>query len=131
MMAKKSNTADSTDRPNDDGPKFEDALAQLEQIVHDLEEGQIGLDEALQGYERGVKLLRRCYDLLQGAERRIEMLTGLDANGNPVTTPFENQATTSPEEKGQRRTASRTTPQGYVDAADPTGVDETGGGDVR
>ncbi len=126
MMAKKSTTADLAD-----GPSFEEALQQLEQIVHDLEEGQIGLDEALQGYERGVKLLRRCYDLLQGAERRIEMLTGLDANGNPITAAFDDQATTAPEEKSQRRTAPHTPSEGYSGLGGPTGVDETGGGDVR
>jgi exodeoxyribonuclease VII small subunit len=122
MMAKKSTTADLAGGASAEGPSFEDALRQLEQIVHDLEEGQIGLDDALQGYERGVKLLRCCYAMLQGAERRIEMLTGLDADGNPITAAFENQATTAPEEKSQRRTASRTASLG-----DATGVDETGG----
>jgi exodeoxyribonuclease VII small subunit len=122
MMAKKSPPAESVD-----GPSFEEALQQLEQIVHALEEGQIGLDEALQGYEKGVKLLRRCYGLLEGAERRIEMLTGLDASGNPITAPFDDQATTAPEEKSQRRTASRTTSPGCTDPGGPTGVDETGG----
>ena len=86
------------------------------------------MDEALQGYEKGVKLLRRCYGLLEGAERRIEMLTGLDANGNPLTATFDDQATTTAErEKSQRRTAPRTTPEGYADSGGPSGVDVTGG----
>ncbi len=122
MMAKKSTPPEPAA-----GPSFEDALADLERIVHDLEEGQIGLDGALERYEQGVKLLRRCYDLLQGAERRIEMLTGLDVNGNPITEPFADQATTAPEEKSQRRTASHTTSESCAEPGSPSGVDETGG----
>ena len=49
MMAKKSTTADLAGGASAEGPSFEDALRQLEQIVHDLEEGQIGLDDALRG----------------------------------------------------------------------------------
>ncbi len=39
-----------------------------------------------------MKLLRRCHDLLQRAERRIELLSGVDAEGNPITTPLEDPA---------------------------------------
>lgn len=74
-------------------PSFEQALAALEQIVHELEEGRLGLAESLARYEEGVKLLRQCHGLLQQAERRIELLTGLDAAGNPVTEPFDDRAT--------------------------------------
>ena len=102
-----------------DGPTFEESLQQLDAIVHALEEGQIGLDESLQRYEEGVKLLRRCYDLLQGAERRIELLTGLDMDGNPVTEPFDDQATLAAEQKSQRRTASRSPGEGAATDDDP------------
>ena len=53
-------------------PSFEQALASLEGIVHDLEEGQIGLAESLARYEQGVKYLRQCYELLQTAERKMK-----------------------------------------------------------
>jgi len=79
--------------PPADQPDFEAALAELEQIVHELEEGQIGLDDSLKRYERGVKLLRRCYGLLEGAERKIELLSGVDSQGNPVTQPLEDVST--------------------------------------
>jgi len=78
-----------------DQPTFEEALQRLEEIVHLLEEGEIGLNEALARYEEGVKLLRQLYDLLQRAERRIELLSGVDAEGNPVTKPFDDTATAS------------------------------------
>jgi exodeoxyribonuclease VII small subunit len=84
-------------------PSFEDALKRLEEIVHSLEEGNVGLSEALERYEEGVKLLRQSYELLQRAERRIELLSGVDAEGNPITQPLEDTATIDQPEPGNRR----------------------------
>ncbi len=83
--------------------RFEDALERLEEIVHALEEGDIGLNESLERYEEGVKLLRQSYELLQRAERRIELLSGVDAEGNPITQPFDDTATIDQDEPGKRR----------------------------
>jgi exodeoxyribonuclease VII small subunit len=83
--------------------RFEDALQRLEEIVHALEEGDIGLNESLERYEEGIKLLRQSYELLQRAERRIELLSGVDAEGNPITQPFDDTATIDQDEPGQRR----------------------------
>src|SRR5216117_2895757 len=55
---------------------FEQALAELERIVRELENGQIGLEESLTHYEKGVTLLKRCYGQLQQAEQRIVLLKG-------------------------------------------------------
>jgi exodeoxyribonuclease VII small subunit len=87
--------------PNDpsDQPNFEQSLARLDEIVRLLEEGELGLDEALARYEEGVKLLRQSYELLERAERRIEILSGLDAEGNPVTRPLEDVSTLSLDEQ--------------------------------
>jgi exodeoxyribonuclease VII small subunit len=74
--------------PQSDPPSFEAALASLEAIVHDLEDGDLGLAEALARYEQGIKHLRHCYDLLEQAERKIELLTGIDAEGRAKTAPF-------------------------------------------
>ena len=79
--------------PSSEQPSFEDALKRLEEIVHALEEGELGLNEAMERYEEGVKLLRQSYELLQRAERRIELLSGVDAEGNPITQPFDDTAT--------------------------------------
>ncbi len=84
-------------------PTFEHALAGLEQIVHDLEEGQIGLAESLAKYEEGVKLLRQCYMQLEQAERKIELLTGMDAAGNPVMQSFDDQSTMALQAAGKPR----------------------------
>jgi exodeoxyribonuclease VII small subunit len=83
-------------------PSFEQALAQLETIVHQLEEGEIGLAEALAHYETGIGLLKQCYGLLERAERRIELLSGVDAAGNPITEPLADEAS-SLDEKAQNR----------------------------
>jgi exodeoxyribonuclease VII small subunit len=88
-------------------PSFENALKRLEDIVHSLEDGKLGLAEALERYEEGVKLLRQSYDLLQRAERKIELLSGIDAEGNPITQPFDDSATFNPAEPTKRRTRRR------------------------
>jgi exodeoxyribonuclease VII small subunit len=88
-------------------PSFEQALVQLEHIVHQLEDGDVGLAEALSHYEQGVKLLKQCYGLLQRAERRIELLSGVDADGNPVAEPFDDEASLALEEQAQSRSRRR------------------------
>ena len=54
---------------------FESAIAELEQIVKQLEEGDLALEKSLALFERGVELSRYCHDQLGAAERRIEVLT--------------------------------------------------------
>jgi exodeoxyribonuclease VII small subunit len=61
-----------TDQPE---PTFEQALAELEQIVERLERGQAPLDEALGLWERGEALYALCREKLDGAEGRVEELT--------------------------------------------------------
>ena len=70
-------------------PSFEDALAGLEDIVRSLEAGDVSLEDALAKYESGVGLLKHCYGQLRQAEQRILLLSGEDADGKPVTQPFE------------------------------------------
>lgn len=89
-------------------PTFEQALEQLEHIVHQLEEGEIGLAEALDHYEKGIGLLKQCYGLLERAERRVELLSGVDAAGNPITEPFADESDNTLDEKTQNRARRRT-----------------------
>jgi exodeoxyribonuclease VII small subunit len=100
---------------------FEDSLAELEAVVTDLESGELSLADALARYELGVKHLSLCQRLLERAERRIELLSGVDANGNPVTRPFDDAEAASLEEKarsrGQRRTSDATRPNGKTGTA--------------
>ena len=53
---------------------FEDALAELEQIVRRLEGGQVKLDEAIQSYERGAQLKRHCERKLNEAQQRVDRI---------------------------------------------------------
>jgi exodeoxyribonuclease VII small subunit len=55
---------------------LEEALDNLERIVSELEEGKMGLEESLDLYEKGMLLVKLCNSRLEGAERRIESLTG-------------------------------------------------------
>jgi len=85
---------------------FEQSLAELDVIVRDLEDGQLGLEDALMRYEAGVGLLKRCYTQLREAEQRILLLTGTDAEGRPLTQPFEHAPTldnASPDSKRRRK----------------------------
>lgn len=109
---------------------FEQSLAELEEIVSQLEDGQLGLSESLAKYEAGIKHLKRCYDALQKTERKIELLAGVDAEGNAITEPFDDEATTL-EEKQQTRSRRRSRPAARspdtASGKDQDDVDEQGG----
>ena len=68
--------------------KFEDALLRLEQIVDQLETGDLALENSLKVFEEGVALARRCAKYLEEAEKRIELLTK-DESGLLKAEPFE------------------------------------------
>jgi exodeoxyribonuclease VII small subunit len=72
---------------------FEESLAELENVVRDLEDGQLGLDEALARYEQGVGLIKQCHAQLHHAEQRILLLTELESDGQPILQPFKHEAT--------------------------------------
>jgi exodeoxyribonuclease VII small subunit len=57
--------------PDVSGLSFEDALAELEQIVRGLEGGQLKLEDAISCYERGAALRRHCEAKLMEAEARV------------------------------------------------------------
>lgn len=68
---------------------FDVALQQLAVSVSALEVGDLGVDGTLKQYEQSVKLLRYCYGLLDGAERTVALLKGVDADGLAETTAFD------------------------------------------
>ena len=53
---------------------FESAIAELETIVKQLEEGDLALEKSLALFERGVTLSRFCHARLEEAERRVDIL---------------------------------------------------------
>jgi exodeoxyribonuclease VII small subunit len=67
--------------------RFEDSLTRLEQLVGQLESGNLPLEESLKVFEEGIALARRCAKYLEDAEKRIEVLTK-DEQGALGTKPF-------------------------------------------
>ena len=57
---------------------FEEALAELEQILSDIEGGEVGLEESLTKYERGQFLIQHCRSILGKAEKQIEAMSKSD-----------------------------------------------------
>ncbi|MFG0273543.1 MAG: exodeoxyribonuclease VII small subunit [Phycisphaerales bacterium] len=78
---------------------FEEAIERLEAIIDRIERGEVGLEESLSEYERGVGLIRRCREVLDTAEQRIAELSvddgasGKGDGGGAPSRPME-----SPEE---------------------------------
>lgn len=77
------------------GASFEESLGELQEIVSELEDGSIGLETSLARFERGVRLLRECYSILDAAEAKVEILTRIEGT-EAITVPFENSATFDP-----------------------------------
>jgi len=75
--------ADSKDNLKD----FEKSLQNLEKVVSNMESGELGLEESLAQFEKGIKLARNCQDTLTNAEFRVEQL--IEQNGLQQTIPFE------------------------------------------
>lgn len=54
---------------------FEKALKELEQIVKELESGDVNLDESLKKFEQGIELYKKCRSTLETAEKKIKILS--------------------------------------------------------
>lgn len=81
--AKNSSTAESAEG----APDFEQALAELEGLVEQLEKGDLSLDESLKQFKRGVELTRRCQKILDQAQQTVEQLMNPDDESSAV--PFD------------------------------------------
>jgi exodeoxyribonuclease VII small subunit len=74
----------------DKPPSFEDALAELEQIVARMEGGQLPLEQSLADYRRGAELLKFCHAALGAAEQEIKILEGsVLSTFSPEQTPVD------------------------------------------
>ena len=69
---------------------FEQAMARLEEIVKQLEQGDASLEDALTLFEEGTRLMKKCTTQLDNAEQKVsKLLAGPD--GNPKEEPFEGE----------------------------------------
>ncbi len=122
---RKSRSAKPSPRPR----RFEAALDEIELIVMNLERGELDLGESLSQYQKGIETLKECHQLLNDAERKITLLSGFDADGNPVTASFDESEMTLNEKqakRGSRRTAEpkprRPAIDDEGDESDPVGL---------
>lgn len=68
-------------------PQFATTLTELETLVTQLEDPNTPLEQSLEDFEKGIKLIREAQQALQAAELRVQTL--LEQDGKPVTEPFE------------------------------------------
>ena len=77
---------------------FEQSMKQLEQIVQDLESGDMPLEKAIKKFEEGIQLSKYCTEKLDESEKRITILMK-DASGNVSDMPFAEQRQEHNEQK--------------------------------
>ena len=68
---------------------FEASLARLEQLVDQMEDGDLTLEESLKAFEAGVKLTRECQQALQSAEQKVEVL--MRQNDELIAEPLDEE----------------------------------------
>ena len=68
--------------------KFEDAMKKLEEIVQDLENGDLTLEDSLKGFEEGMNLVKFCSEKLEEADQKVRLLVK-ESDGNYSTQPFD------------------------------------------
>lgn len=76
-----------TNNPDSQNIRFEDAYRELEEIVDQLESGDLALDESMALFERGRRLIALCETQLSNAELRVTQLL-TDASGNVRAEPL-------------------------------------------
>lgn len=77
----------SSQKNPDQVAQFEQSLDELEQLVTRMEESEMGLDDSLKSFERGVALYRNCQSALEQAELRVKLL--LDPSKPETAEPFD------------------------------------------
>ena len=66
---------------------FEESMKKLEDIVIELENGNLNLDESVQKFEQGMKIAKQCNNILEEAEKKITIL--LEKDGELKEETFE------------------------------------------
>ncbi len=72
-----------------DTVSFETQLQQLEHLVTQLEQGNLPLEESLKAFEQGIKLSRQCYDKLNNAEQKVQIL--IEKNGLETIEDYQSE----------------------------------------
>ena len=87
--------------PGNAPKKFEELLARLEEIVAEMESGDLPLEKLLAGYEEGMRLVKACGDRLADAEQKVEILSRAVESSKlpPVAAPAEEIPAAKPEDE--------------------------------
>lgn len=80
--------ADRSEQP----ARFDESLAELEQLVEKLEQGDLSLEESLEQFERGVTLARQCKESLAAAEQKVQILSGDGESESLADFPNDNDS---------------------------------------
>lgn len=109
---------------------FEEAMESLEAIVSSLESERMPLEEMVQSYERGARLLSQCRSRIESARQRVEMITAdLDGRGRVSLSDFAAmEETTAPAASGN--SASEDSPKTRVPRKKPA-QEESNEGEIR
>lgn len=115
--------------PGQEPLSFEQAMERLEQIVAELQSGDLPLERGIERYEEGIRYAKRCHETLRRAEQRIELLVAVGPDGQAQTAPFEDQgAGDNLTEKAARRSDRRSTsarPTPSAPNPDPPSMDKS------
>ena len=75
-----------SDRTQGEGPGFDERLERLQSIVSELEQGELGLESAIERYQEGIELLKGCHGQLEGYRKQVEELS---ADAEASLRPYE------------------------------------------
>jgi len=68
---------------------FEKSLAELEELVEQMETGELSLEDSLKAFEQGIKYVNGCQQALAKAEQKVQVL--LQKNGQLEAEPFDEE----------------------------------------
>lgn len=71
-------------------PAFEESLASLEQLVSKMDSGELELEQSLEAFEQGIKLIRDCQQSLQAAEQKVQKL--VESSDGLISVAFDGEA---------------------------------------
>ena len=110
-----------------DSPTFEQSLSRLQELVDQLEDGQLTLAQSLAAYEEGIKHLQVCHAALTETERKIEVLSGFNSAGEPIAKPFDDAASDAEEHVARRSREKRRPPKVVEESPSASDSDPFGG----
>ena len=79
------NSDNNTKGTSQDDFNFEKAMVEIKSIVEAIEEGKLPLDESIKKYENALTLIKKCQNLLQTANQKIEEITAADTTADDST----------------------------------------------